>query len=59
MSAPKCCRWGISEEGFVHFWTAHADEDTKDRALRLAEKNEIWRRWVKAALEAETPKVTA
>jgi hypothetical protein len=53
VTVPRCCRWGISEEGFVHFWLEHADDDTKDRVTRLAEKNELWRRWWRAALAAE------
>ncbi len=54
MTVPKCCRWGFSEEGFVHFWTAHAPEAAKDSALVLAEKGaDPWRRWVEAALKAE------
>ena len=51
---PSCCRWGYSEEGFVHQWLDHFDERTKDAALRLAEDgSEPWARWVKAALKAE------
>ena len=51
---PACCKWGYSEEGFVHQWLAHFDEASKDRALSLAEDgSEPWARWVKAALRAE------
>lgn len=54
MTAPPCCRWGFSEEGFVHFWINHADSRTKDAALHLAEDGaDPWRRWVEAALRTE------
>ena len=51
---PACCKWGYSEEGFVHQWLAHFDEGVKDSAIKLAEDgSEPWGRWVKAALRAE------
>ena len=54
MTPPRCCRWGFSEEGFVHFWITHAPDAAKDSALHLAELGaDPWRRWVEAALRAE------
>ena len=51
---PACCKWGYSEEGFVHQWLSHFDERTKDAALKIAEDgSEPWARWVRAALRAE------
>ena len=51
---PACCKWGYSQEGFVHQWISHFDEKTKDAALHLAEDGpEPWGRWVRAALKAE------
>ena len=51
---PPCCKWGYSEEGFVHQWLKHFDDVTKDSALGLAEDGSApWKRWAEAALKAE------
>ena len=53
MTAPLCCRFGLSEEGFVHWWLNHADPSAKQSARNAAKGLDIMRRWVQAAEAAE------
>ena len=46
---PDCCPGSFDTEGFVHWWNAHANDQSKAEAKRAAKGLAVMRRWVEAA----------
>jgi hypothetical protein len=46
---PACCPGSFDEAGFVHWWHAHASDQSKAEARRAATGLGVMARWVKAA----------